>query len=654
MLVLPLALLLASATAPAPPQSLSGIPNPAAGAQGRWPESAPGGNPGYRVQAASDGIFHIHTGDILAPAGGLWRGMGWPAASRQAFTLYRQLPGPTSGGLLRVMVSLHRNPDPDALGIRLLAGHNAGMRVLFTMVGTPADNSPLPWTEPPLLGLPDYAKEPPVSAALWAAGVRDLLLAVQNLTGELPDYVECWNEPDLDIWWNGTGTDLLELYRAFAGTLRAAFPAGPALGGFGMGRPRSQAPGTGATGPTFLEEAIAFADAEGLPLDFLSWHNYELSASLRFYQPTEVLRTAARAHGLPDPEFLVTEWNVYGRAVENPRAIEFDQAHAAAVVAGFLDAALDVGLTAQSFHLLQDDHGDFWEIADLLGDPGALSRRGIKKPSWRLHEFLLGMAVEPRLRVERPRNEWALSVVATRVGDRIRVVVGNDAVEPDWVWAEGCRERGHDPNPLWQAMEAVLQAGLPLTVENLMAQGLDLHGALTVLEVRQLSLDAAAVRKAPRQVTLVLEGASSPQPLQVWRFDSSHHDPADHREEFLPVLQWVDAEADYAGWQAASLILLQNGVPPPPYGSMQMPHTPEELASQLGIPLELAVQVWTTYVETVDEARLDHVDLVNSQPSAVLQPESPAAAGIAVQGSEVHLEVEPNAALVLDILDPAG
>ncbi len=241
-------------------------------------------------------------------------------------------------------------------------------------------------------------------------------------------------------------------------------------------------------------------------------------------------------------------------------------------------------------------------------------------------------------------------MVATRLGDRIRVVVANDMVDPDWVWAEGCRERGHDPNPLWTAMEAVLQAGLPLTVDNLLAQGLNLHEALTVLEVLALSQEAATARKTRRAVTLEFTGSGQPQPFLVWRFDSTHNDPAGHRKEFLPVLEWVDSQADYAGWQAASQVLLLNGVPPPPYGSMNMPRSPEELANLLGISMELALEVWTTYVETVDEARMAYVDLVNSQPSAVLQPVTSQAAGLEIDGTSVRFAVEPDSVLVLDLL----
>jgi len=170
-----------------------------------------------------------------------------------------------------------------------------------------------------------------------------------------------------------------------------------------MGRPRFMPPVS--SGNTFLEDLIAFAAGQGLPLDFLSWHNYELASSARFYNPAEILRTAGQRHGLPELELLISEWNVYGRALDNPRAIEFGGSHAAAVVAGVLTAASQVALDGQSFYLLQDDLEDFWSIEDLLGDPGALTRRGVKKPVWRLHEFLLGMAAEERIAIDWPRNE---------------------------------------------------------------------------------------------------------------------------------------------------------------------------------------------------------------------------------------------------------
>ncbi len=601
---------------------------------------------GYRVQAASDGHFTLRPENLMAAASTSISGICNNLVSSQSMQLFQQLPG-SSGGLYRVTARMDMEPPAEHLANLVQSGQNANMKVLLTVLGTQTWNTTGEIGPNPDWGLPTHAKAPPADFQLWADTVRDLLLEMQTNYGVLPDYVEFWNEPDLDIFWTGTREELLDLYETLAVTLRAAFPNHEfGIGGLGVGLPMNTMGGQN----WVLQEMVSRSSANGIPLDFLSWHTYtEPSTSMRFYPVVDTLRADLAAGGLSNVELFVTEWNLWGPPTGHPRAIEHDTSHAAANMAGFLAAIPDVGLDGHTFFLLQDDTGLDKAITDLTGaNPGAITRRGVFKPAWRILEFMLPMSQEQRIEVQWPQNEWAVSVYATRSGDRVRVVISNDCLEPDWVWSEGCKERGTLPGKLWTAIVVLNRNGLDVTYDNLLKTGLDPYEANVALEVLALTDEAELVYEQPRTIELEIQGSGNVSMDRVWRFDSTHNNPVAHREEILPMLQWVESEADYQAWMAASQFLQARGYTAPPYGTEMHVRTAEDLAAALNIPLEIADQTMQVYMTTLDNQRMAHVDLLNNLPGTVLQAELPSDAGLTLAGNTVQLSIEPNAVMVLD------
>jgi xylan 1,4-beta-xylosidase len=116
-------------------------------------------------------------------------------------------------------------------------------------------------------------------------------------------YVEIWNEPDTERFWDGTPEEFYRLYVNTAQALKSAFPdlkvGGPGVAPGGYFDPAGQA---------FVDGFLRYVAAENAPLDFFSWHMYN--------NEPQVYADAARAYrqkldslGFVDTESHITEWN---------------------------------------------------------------------------------------------------------------------------------------------------------------------------------------------------------------------------------------------------------------------------------------------------------------------------------------------------------
>jgi hypothetical protein len=318
-------------------------------------------------------------------------------------------------------------------------------------------------------------------------------------------------------------------------------------------------------GPDGLLEALILqAAAAPHPLDFLSWHHYTIASGLRYSCTVTELRRLAAGRGLA-PELIVSEWSLYPSPIGNPWAIELDGSHCAAQLAGFLANAAAVGLDANCFFMTQDAEPAAWEVLDLTGaGNGSFTRRGVKKPVHRVMELLYPMALEEAVPVRWPANEWAVSVLASAAGNRLRLIVANDVADEQWVWSNACRERGGAPGRLWSAVALLQGLGLPVTFSTLTGvAGLGPGEAAIVLEVLPLAREAREIGRRPRTVRIRCSGSRLPAPFLAWRFDSARNAVAEARPLILPELERVEAEARRAAWRAADAFFDAAGYPLP-------------------------------------------------------------------------------------------
>ncbi|RMH02251.1 MAG: hypothetical protein D6702_09170, partial [Planctomycetota bacterium] len=539
-----------------------------------------------------------------------------------------------AGGLLRVNVRMGHPEDVAHAAWQMAWAHEAGLEVLLTVVGSPPGVRLGAGNGAGATGGRPAANE----LAEWASAVLAMIGDLRRHTGQLPDYLEVWNEPDRPEFFEGDLDDYLAIYGELAPRVRAAWPT-IRIGGMGLAGAESTLGGQDSA----LFALIDHAARNGLPLDFLSWHNYGLGASLRYSRIAERLRSALANRGL-DAELIVSEWNL--RATPAVRGWEFDGSAAAANLVAFLSCAISQGIDHNVFFMLYDDGAGSEDLSGL--GVGALTVHGVKKPVWRTMELVYPMAEEHGCAVVLPPDEYALSALASWNGRRARLVVANDAVEPDWVWTRGCRELGLEPGvTAGQVAAAGGSPSAPPTRAALIAQGLAAAEADAVLALLDRVAEAAELMERPRRIRLELEGATGIRLLRAWRFDSVHNNPAAHREELRPWLDQAERNAQAAADQAATDRVVELGGTVPP--GTRWTGSLADLAARLGLSLEQAGEVAALWRNTLRQQRLAAADLLDTLPGASLEELPPATAGVRIDGAGLELELEPNGVIVLDL-----
>ena len=187
-------------------------------------------------------------------------------------------------------------------------------------------------------------------------------------------YYEVWNEPDGGYWQEDLDS-YLKLYEETARTVKEADPQAK-VGGAAVnnwdGKLR-QAPDRG---PVNLE-LIRFARDKGLPLDFISWHQFS-GQPQTLLEAKAAYETAIReSRYITSPAFHVSEWN----NVAHLR----DTVYSAVGLAEHFLALYEAGVDLQTVAA--------WEDFSPRPDPngfapyGLISQQGRKKPEFFAHRF---------------------------------------------------------------------------------------------------------------------------------------------------------------------------------------------------------------------------------------------------------------------------
>lgn len=246
---------------------------------------------------------------------------------------------------------------------------------------------------------------------------------------------EIWNEPD-GTFWTGTLAAYLRLYADTAAVLeRTAARAGVHIE---VGGPALVFPD-----PPWIEALLGAVQAQGLPLDFLSWHYYAdypglgpqppapapppgfppfwYNPALRaqtFGQQVGVVQAEVAKYPSLHPKLWLDEWNAdagYDARHDGP----FD----GALVAAVLDSVAGAGLDRMAFFRVADD-------AQPLDNWGMLFADGSPKPAYRVfslwHALAGGRApvqVAPDQTLADPTGR--VGAVATAAGGRVAMLVYN-------------------------------------------------------------------------------------------------------------------------------------------------------------------------------------------------------------------------------------
>ncbi len=125
------------------------------------------------------------------------------------------------------------------------------------------------------------------------------------------EYWEIWNEPENPPMWTGTREEFFELYRTAAVYLKKEFPAlkfgGYASCGF-YAITDEKCSDFYKSFVTWYEEFLKFVTANGIPLDFFSWHLYTADLD-QLIAHAEYVTAKLREYGLDHVENIFNEWN---------------------------------------------------------------------------------------------------------------------------------------------------------------------------------------------------------------------------------------------------------------------------------------------------------------------------------------------------------
>lgn len=232
---------------------------------------------------------------------------------------------------------------------------------------------------------------PPKDMNKWAGLIRALMTHWQERYGaqEISKwYFEVWNEPDLQLFFDGTFSQYMDLYRVTATTIKSVCPecrvGGPAS---------AQEP----TEKKFLDAATA----NHMPANFLSTHVYATKSgyldsatgkvSTIFDTAPNALvgricgsRATIRQSGLPNLELHYTEWGSSYTSVDHLH----DQYLQASFVLDRLRKTLPC-VTSMSYWTFTDifeERGP--RVTAFYGGFGLLNYQAIRKPTYFAYQFL--------------------------------------------------------------------------------------------------------------------------------------------------------------------------------------------------------------------------------------------------------------------------
>ncbi len=356
-------------------------------------------------------------------------------ADSAAVNAFLALPGPlgTVRLTLEPLITESKNLaeylqrlEREAAGMRALAARDAEIVLIFarmpTWLARTGDES--------LAGRFGFTRReasPPKDYEAYANFVYETVRVINTKLGLSPWY-EFWNEPDSIAFWGGTQDELLRTYQSFAqGARRAdtrARVGGLAVSGWYQKRPDAREPLLAA----FLQRV---GEANGLPLDFVSWHNLTKDPEHDWWGAEEVRGWLTKNGISPALPQIITEWNRWSTFPQ-----WFDKEREGALGAAYIPATLHAmeraGITMQTFAALQD-FNPAPRDQSFIGDFGLVTKEPmLKKASFHVMNMLAQMGPQ-RIGVTLPAAPYdteGVQVLATMNGRRMAILISRFANDP--------------------------------------------------------------------------------------------------------------------------------------------------------------------------------------------------------------------------------
>ncbi len=262
--------------------------------------------------------------------------------------------------------------------------------------------------------------KPPANYVDWDNMVEAVTNRIVNTYGISNAYFEIWNEPDLGSW-TGTQEEYFELFQHSYDAIKnvnALIPVGgPATNHWANNITYSAPFGhiNSSNGElSLIAHLIDSADAWNKPLDFLSWHNFNLTVETH-QNAIDFIENKYNLMGLNSPELFVSEWNA-------PSAVRDTDLHYAFAAKNTI-ALKNTSLTSDVIAAWQDFSSSANEFH---ADYGLLTYGSIRKP------FFNVVSLASELKGTKVKSQSSVPLVheSSIVNDTLIVLMSNYAPPP--------------------------------------------------------------------------------------------------------------------------------------------------------------------------------------------------------------------------------
>ena len=316
----------------------------------------------------------------------------------------------TVSSIADVMVQL------EALKPNMLIANSRCDKLILPILKMPQWLSSSSDASPVAPGFLFYNAVPPSNYTTWNTLMDSIVDKINNQWG-LDPYYEFWNEPDGD-YWQGTEVEYFQLFKSTIQAIKSNHPTakvgGPTVSNF---RIKFGAPFTGGyLTPSQLDETIIGRSIDscvawGTPLDFVSWHKFEVTLHA-IEMELDYLNQKLVSSGHGAVPYLVSEWNL----AFNYRETDLD----GAFMINYSEALNQHNISGQMVAAWQDFEED---LTEFHGGYGLLSWGALHKPSWKALLLLNKLqGVQLDVATSDYRN---LTVLSSYQNDTVKVLISN-------------------------------------------------------------------------------------------------------------------------------------------------------------------------------------------------------------------------------------
>ena len=257
--------------------------------------------------------------------------------------------------------------------------------------------------------------KPPSNYANWDAMVAGVVDRIVNTHGISNAYFEIWNEPDLGSW-TGTENEYFELFEHTYDAIKSVNVntpvGGPATNHWGKNINYQQPYGylsNQIADSSLIGQLIDSTSAWNKPLDFISWHNFNLEYQTN-QNAIDYINQKYSSLGLAIPDLMVSEWNTPSVIRDTPLQKSF-----------FIKSQMEMAKTSIDNNMVAAWQ-DFSQSAnEFHSDYGLLTYGSIHKPAY--NALLLANKVKGNVILNTP--SVSADIITTISNDTLNILVTN-------------------------------------------------------------------------------------------------------------------------------------------------------------------------------------------------------------------------------------